>query len=146
MKVSDSAIDYLNSLCWHDSVLQKIEFIRTNSLDQVVIELNLLADWKVQVSTLTRLIFKNCMSVKANMNWGVKCLSDGEMIDNIEYNMSDPYLQNTFHEYNKHLMKEYAYFKMTMASTGSTLELTFNEFEVIAIDNLQQHNAPPPLF
>jgi len=144
--VNKGAIDYLNTLSWHDSVLQKIEFVRTASRDQVILELNLLTDWETQVSILSRLIFKNCVSTKANMNWGIICMSDGEMIDHIECNDQDPYILNSFQDYNKNLMTEYAYFKLTMASTGSTLELTFNEFELISLDNTKEHNAPPPLF
>jgi hypothetical protein len=146
MTVQEGAVEYLNDLIWHDSVLQKIQFVRTNSVDQVIFDINLLTSWENQISILSKLIFKNCLSVRSNMNWGVKCMSEGEMISEVECNKSNSYISDTLTSYNQFLKDKYAYFKMTLASTGSLLELTFDEVELIQLDSEKNHNAPPPIF
>ena len=146
MTVEGGAVEYLNDLIWHDSVLQTIQFTRTKSLDQVVFHVNLLTDWEDQLSVLSRLTFKNCLAVKSIMNWGVICLSDGEMIDEIECNRNDKYISDSLNQYNQELKDQYAYFKMILSSTGSTIELTFNEIELAKLDSIENHNAPPPLY
>jgi hypothetical protein len=72
-------------------------FVRTKSLDQVIFHIDLLTDWQEQVSILSKLTFKNCLLVKSNMNWGVTCLSDGEMIAEIECNTNDNYILDSLH-------------------------------------------------
>ena len=146
MTVQEGAVEYLNDLIWHDSVLQKIQFVRTNSVDQVIFDINLLTSWENQISILSKLIFKNCLSVRSNMNWGVKCMSEGEMISDIECNKSNSYISNSLTSYNQFLKDKYAYFKITLASTGSVIELTFDEVELIQLDSEKNHNAPTPIF
>ncbi len=146
MTVQKGAVEYLNDLIWHDSVLQKIQFVRTNSVDQVIFDINLLTNWENQISILSKLIFKNCLSVRSNMNWGVKCMSEGEMISDVECNKSNSYISNSLTSYNQFLRDKYAYFKITLASTGSIIELTFDEVELIQLDSEKNHNAPPPIF
>ena len=80
------------------------------------------------------------------MTWGVTCMSDGEMIEDIECNRNDNYISDSLHKYNQELKDRYAYFKMTLASTGSTIELTFDEIELTALGSIKSHNAPPPLY
>ena len=57
MTVQSGAVEYLNNLVWHDSVLQTVQFVRAKSLDQVIFHIDLLTDWEEQISILSMLTF-----------------------------------------------------------------------------------------
>ena len=135
----------MNSFIWHDSVLQDIRFIRTHSLDQVILRVNLLIDYDSQVSELTELVFHNCVKVTADMTWGVGCMSEGEMIYAAEATRDDEEIAKYLSPWNSEALREYGTFKLDLASTGSTLYIVFKQIEIRRLKSPEKHNAPEPL-
>ncbi len=134
---------FLNNLNWHDSVLQEITFIRTNSLDQVILLLNLIADYENQVSELTKVVFKNCLMVNSKMLWGISCMSEGEMIYSAETTFNKERITKYMNNWNIKRINDYREFKLELASTGSELHLIYKDVEIIKIEEKEIHNAPP---
>lgn len=143
--VKNEALDVLNGFIWHDSVLQSVRLIRTHSLDQVILRVDLLIDCDSQVSELTELVFHNCIKVTADMSWGIVCMSEGEMIYLAEATKNDEEIANYLSPWNREALDEYGAFKLDLASTGSTLYLVFQEVEVRRPKGPEKHNAPEPL-
>ena len=56
----NEAIAFLNNQYWHDSVLHEIRIIRTNSVDQTIILLDLITREDGMESNRCTLTFKDC--------------------------------------------------------------------------------------
>lgn len=145
MTTENEAINFLNSLIWHDSVLQDIVFIRTNSLDQVILTVNLLTDTPDYRSQLTRITFKECIKVKADMNWGIHCMSEGEMIYSGKAKQEKEEIEKYLDSWNRKELDSFIEFTLDLASTGSSLYLIFKEIELIQVEPDKEHNAPKPI-
>ena len=76
----NEAISFLNDLYWHDIVLYEIRIIRTNSVDQAIIILDLITSEDGLESNRCTLTFNDCYYIGTQMNGGVDAISDGEMI------------------------------------------------------------------
>jgi hypothetical protein len=139
------AVDYLNDKCWHDSVLYEIVLLRTDSADRVVLKFDLLLDWDQQVSEYIEIVFNGCYHVAAQMNWGVDCMSDGEMVLNVECTDSDDLIDAIREKWGAN-GTDIGIFRMKMASTSSTLEIVFRGVTVKQTGGARPHNAPPPLY
>ncbi|MCM3902294.1 MAG: hypothetical protein ND866_11355 [Pyrinomonadaceae bacterium] len=146
--VANGAAQMLNDLCWHDSVLYEIRFIRTDSADEVVLLVDLLDDWEAQVSRRAKITFQGCRLVRSKMDWGVKCMSDGEMIygANCEKNGSliDEHV-NGWRSVMQVEASDFAEFRLDLASTGSSLEVVFSKAKITYLGVSGSHDAPPPL-
>ena len=136
--------ELLNNLNWHDSVLQEITFIRTNSLDQVILHLNLIIDYENQLSELTKVVFKDCLVVNSRMIWGIVCMSEGEMIYSGESSFNRENITKYLDKWNIEEINDYREFKLDLASTGSELYIIFKDVDIIKIGEKEIHNAPPP--
>ncbi len=139
--------EFLNGLIWHDSVLHEIRFVRTNSADQVVLILDLLDDWERQISRHAEIIFQNCWMVQCQMNWGVKCISEGEMVYGAKCSESGSLIERVKEDWKgiNVDMKALSEFKLDMASTSSTLEIVFGGIILKYLSESDTHNTPPPL-
>jgi hypothetical protein len=131
-EVSNGAVEWLNSQCWHDSILYEIRFIRTNSADEVQLILDLIESYEPVSAYRALLVFRDCWSVQSRMNWGVECLSGGEHIDWAQCSETGELIEQTRETWSKIglKVKNVAQFKLMMASTGSTLDLVFGEVEI----------------
>lgn len=145
MITENGAIEILNNLIWHDSVLQDIVFVRTNSLDQVKLKVNLLTDSPKYHSQLAEITFKECIKVKADMNWGVHCMSEGEMINSGKAGQDKAEIEKYLDSWNKREINSFIEFTLDLASTGSSLYLICKEVELITVEPDREHNAPRPL-
>jgi len=76
--VSDDAVEWLNALPWHDSLLYEIRFLRPNLADQVILVLDLVQDWGAGTFQRAELALEDCRLAHAKMRWGVVCMTDGE--------------------------------------------------------------------
>lgn len=144
-EISAETIEWLNGLCWHDSVLYEIRFIRTNSLDQVVLILDLLQDWEAQISQRTTITFQDCWLVKTQMNWGVNCMSSGEMIDSLTSCQQGKLIDKVRSEWPHLNNTKLAELRLDMASTGSILDLVCGAVEITTDSVSGEHNAPLPI-
>ena len=143
VSVKDGAVDLLNSLIWHDSVLYGVQLVRARSADQVQLDLRLLDDWEHYLSRRARIVFENCYCVRANMNWGVTCMSDGEMIsDGVA--LQDSEQINTVRSKWKQDLETtpLAEFDLELASTGSTVEIVFRAVRICYDSTPEKHSAP----
>ncbi|MEE9391851.1 MAG: hypothetical protein V3W41_05020 [Planctomycetota bacterium] len=141
------AVAYLGGRCWHDSVLYEIVLVRTESLDQVILKLDLLSDWENQTSQAVELIFGGCWHVQTKMSWGVKCMSGGEMIGAAESLDSDPAIERVRATWDNAgvSLGDIGLFRMDLASTSSTIEVVFSKITVRHFGTSGPHRAPPPL-
>jgi hypothetical protein len=138
-------IEFLNKLIWHDSVLKDVLFVRANSLDQVKLTINLLTDYQYQQSQLVQITFKKCIKVKADMNWGVHCMSEGEMIYSGRATQDKEEIEKYLDSWNKKEIDSYVEFTLDLASTGSSIYLIFKEIDFRKLEPVSHHNAPLPL-
>lgn len=144
-EISDETIEWLNGLCWHDSVLYEIRFIRTNSLDQVILILDLLEDWEAQISQRTIITFQECWLANTQMNWGINCMSGGEMIYGLIGRQEGALIDKVRSDWPHLNQAKLAELRLEMAATGSMLELVFGCVEITNDSVPLQHNAPPPV-
>ena len=146
--MSNDTVSLLNNLWWHDSVLYEIRFIRTDSADQVILILDLLEDWEEQTSRRVEIVFGRCYFVQSQINWGVKCLSDGEMILDADCKSSGVLFEKVISAWQNIDVdtSDLAEFKLTLASTNSNLQIVFGEVTLKYLGESSSHNAPPPLF
>lgn len=141
------AVEFLNSQCWHDSVVYEINLVRTNSADQAIILLDLISDYDEWQSKKTRLIFSDCYYIETRMNGGVvgtggECVSDADAsltdkhIDDVVgvWRNIDVDLPNLFH------------FSMCLASTGSEVNIVCKSMSIEAEEEGTTHDSPPPLY
>ena len=151
--VADGAVGFLNDQCWHDSILHEIRLIRAHSADQVVLELDLIDDWEVgQLSAVpssrrVQMTFSRCWLVQAQMNWGVICLSDGEMIYGAECKETGALLDQVRATWKgiEVDVSNLAEFSLELASTSSTLSLVFGtvtlEYQRSADQPVNKHSG-----
>ncbi len=144
----EEAVEYLNNQCWHDSVLYEIRIIRTNSLDQAIIFLNLITDeyeWKSQKVSL---VFNDCYYLETKMNGGVDALSDGEMISEATANFRSAFISQVESIWDKMQFQipELFHFSMSLASTGSEIDIVSGSVSVVAERGVEKHSTPPPIF
>ncbi len=142
------AVEFLNDQYWHDSVLYEIRIIRTNSLDQVTIPINLIIsedEWESQKITL---IFDDCYYIETKMNGGVIAMSDGEMISNATASLSGSLVDQVNDTWRKAKMKlqKLFHFSMLLASTGSEIDIVCKSVSVVIESNSEKHSAPAQLF
>jgi hypothetical protein len=127
LTVLNGAIKFLNGQLWHDSQLREVTINRTTTYDTIILEIDLLSDWENSISSIGRLTFKNCFTIKANMNGGVVCETVGEPISSASCDNNNPLILASL--LDKTTACNYAYFKMEMISTGSIIEIVFDEIE-----------------
>ena len=139
------SVDNLNEQCWHDSVLHEIKFIRTGSADRVIFILDMLNSWEDQLSQRTEVIFGGCRLVRTEMNWGVKCMSDGEMVYGATCSLDGNLVDEVRSTWKGFKVPELAQFQMELSSTGSSIELVFESSTIIARGVRGPHSAPPPI-
>jgi len=130
LAILNGAIDFLNDQYWHDSSLREITINRTTSYDAIILVIDLLSDWKNNISSTVRITFKNCFVFKANMNGGVVCQLEGEPIHSASCDNNNPLIVASL--FDKTTANNHAYFKMGMSSTGSIIEIVFDEIDVEA--------------
>ena len=118
------AVSYLNSLVWHDSVFHEIRIIRTNSVDQAVIILDLIIDEENQSTQKTKITFNNSYLIETKMNGGVDAISDGEMICAASVN-SESDRKNEIVSLWKEIvdLSDLFHFSMTLSSTNSKIDI-----------------------
>ncbi|MCM3869801.1 MAG: hypothetical protein ND895_03740 [Pyrinomonadaceae bacterium] len=146
--IANGATEMLNDLCWHDSVLYEIRFIRTDSADEVVLLVDLLDDWETQISRRAKITFRGCWLVRSKMDWGVKCMSGGEMIYGANCEKNGSLIQEVVNGWQPVMLVEasdVAEFRLDLASTGSTLEIVFSKAQIKYVGVSGPHDAPPPL-
>jgi hypothetical protein len=142
----DAAVERLNSLFWHDSVLYELRIIRTHSADAVVFTLDLLSDWDAWVSRRAELRFDGCLVISTEFRGGVICLSDGEMVSEAEALLTGPHLERVTAKAPMLVKPQHREFHITLASTGSTVCLVFSSFSICFARTGHSHDAPPPRF
>jgi len=145
--MSNDAISLLNNLSWHDSILYEIRFISTDSADQVILILDLLEDWNELISKRVEIVFKRCFLVQSQMNWGIKCLSDGEMIFSADCRSEGDLLERVHSKWRNIGVStnELLEFKLKLASTNSILEIVFGEVALKYLSNNSSHITTPPI-
>jgi hypothetical protein len=144
----DNAVEFLNNQFWHDSVLYEIRIIRTDSLDQVVIPINLITnedDWESQKTTL---IFNDCYYIETKMHGGVSAMSDGEMISYATADLESPFIDQVIDSWGKTEMKlpKLFHFSLMLASTGSEINIVCNSVSMELESASGKHSAPPQIF
>lgn len=141
------AVVLLNDIAWHDSVLYDLVLVRRNSADEVVMNLRLLTDWEAQLSCDVRLTFGRCFGVRADMTWGVECLSDGEMVYDATAYDRHVELERVAEKWKTSglVVGEIGLFELDMASTSSSVRVIFREVRLEPVSGIGPHSAPPPL-
>ena len=126
------AVEYLNDQIWHDSILYEIVLVRSGSADRVVLKLDLSLDWKDEIYVNVELAFNECRHVRTQMNWGVKCISEGEQIFGAESSEADALIDEIRETWRKVgiQLDNLGVFRMELASTGSTIEIVFSGITV----------------
>jgi hypothetical protein len=149
VKVSAATHDEIERLladvCWHDSVVHSITLVRAASADEVVVVGPLLYDWDLQRSCLARVTFGGCFRVTADLQWGVDCMSDGEMIGSLEFSAVHPEVDAIRQEWPQRKLPALFHLELDLSSTGSSLRLVFQSLTVEPIAPAGPHSAPPPL-
>lgn len=141
------AVDWLEDQVWHDSVLYEIRLLRLDSKDQVIVYLDLLLDWEKQISRRVELTFCDCWSVRTEMNWGVECMSGGEMIYSAKASTSADVIsqvRSVWSGYNMAL-DDLGAIRIDLSSTSSTIDIVFAGLAVSYLAAAGPHGAPPPL-
>ncbi len=140
------AVAYLEDQCWHDSILHEVVLVRTKSLDQVVLKLDLLQNVENQLSQSVEVAFCDCLDVRIHMNWGVQCLSGGEMIYSAECLDSDGRIDRVRAKWGRVIedLGNLGAFRLNLASTGSTIEVVFGCIIIKHSGEIRPHDAPPP--
>ncbi len=145
LNITQGAIRWLNEQCWHDSVLYEIRFIRAGSADQVVLVLDLVEDWEKYESRRTEITFNGCLCVRSKMNWGVVCMSAGEMIYAGTASESGNLIEEARQAWKGSLRsKSLGQFTLDLASTDSLLELVFESVSWRLAGVKTAHPAPKP--
>jgi hypothetical protein len=142
-----NAVNFLNEQFWHDSILYEIRIIRTNSLDQVAISINLLMEEDEWASKKHIFLFNNCYHIETKMHGGVSCMSDGEMISYATAKLNCQLIEkvsNTW-EKTKNELPELFNFSMLLASTGSKINIVCQSVNVSQERGIKKHNAPQPI-
>jgi hypothetical protein len=142
------AVHYLGAVQWHDSVLYRIELNRERSADEVTVVARLLAEGEPQRSRLVRLTFLRCLSFRGDFQWGVDCMSDGEMIYGATAVADGPAVERVRAQWASVPwidLQNLGVFELELASTGSRFEVVFQGLRVTACSALGDHTAPPPL-
>ncbi len=137
------AAEQLNGLCWHDSILYEVQLIRRNSADQVLLSLQLIAEGQEHSSSQAQILFNGCYLVRSEMNWGVKCMSDGEMIYSASSSDGGDLVEAVRKHWKGHIDGiPLSQFKLELASTGSTIEIVFRSITIRLSENTINHPAP----
>ena len=140
-----AAIDLINDLCWHDSVLHEIRLIRTSSRDEVMLIIDLLDSDEAWDSTRVHITLQDCRAVEANMHWGVMCMSSGEMITyGVAQKPGEKYSSRLERIPDEHRQKFFQ-FELELASTGSTLVAICSSIEIERHGDSSSHQAPVPI-
>jgi len=142
----DAAVEWLNSISWHDSVLYELRIIRTHSADALVFTLDLLSDWETWVSRRAELHFDGCLVISAEFLGGIIGLSDGEMVSEAEAFSIGPHLERITSKAPMFVTQQHREFHITLASTSSTVCLVFSSVSVTFLSTEQPHDAPPPKY
>jgi hypothetical protein len=125
------AINYLNSLIWHDSILYEIKIVRANSADQAVIIFDLIIDEENFTRQRTKLTLNDCYLIETRMNGGVNAISDGEMICEASAKSESPKINGVVELWEKIFRLEgLLHFSMILASTNSELEIVCKSITV----------------
>jgi len=142
------AVSFLNDQCWHDSVLYEIRIIRTNSLDQAIIHLDLLCDYHEWESQRVNLIFNDCYYMETKMNGGVSGMSEGEMVSGATANLSNPFIDQVTATWKTSgiNLPDLFHFSIILASTGSEIDIVCKSVGVVFESDGTKHNAPPPIY
>ena len=120
----NEAIDYLNSLIWHDSILYEIRIIRANSADQAVIIFDLIIDEENFTTQRTTLTFNDCYLIETRMKGGVDAISDGEMIYEASAKSESPKINGVVELWkNIFRLEGLLHFSMILSSTNSEIEI-----------------------
>ena len=120
----NEAISFLNDQYWHDSVLYEIRIIRTNSVDQAIIIIDLINSEDGLKSNRCSLTFNDCYYIGTQMNGGVDAISDGEMIYQAEASTDSPLLEQVIESWNNVLeIADLFHFSMTLSSTNSEIDI-----------------------
>ena len=138
------AVEWLNSLCWHDSVLHDVHIVRTNSADAFILTLDLLSDWEKWVSRRAEIHFLGCVLITTEFRGGVTALSRGEMFAEAEASLTGPRREQIAARAPMFLSPDHHEFRFILASTGSTAEVVFTSVQVTYFSAEQSHDAPPP--
>jgi hypothetical protein len=140
------AEDWLNSLCWHDSILYEIRLIRCGSADQVVLCMCLIQNWDKNISCEAEITFNDCLLVNTEMKWGVTCMSDGEMIYDGMTSRDGELVRKVLDEWKGLIdQKPLAQFTLDLASTGSSLAIVFKSLTYFLNQKASPHPAPKGL-
>ena len=119
-KTRPGIVSMVETVAWHDSVVHRIEFVRRDSADQVVLLADLLYDWETQASCRVRWVLRDVRRVVMDAQWGVACISDGEMLESLELAWEGAFLDAV-------LLRpphgDVAHLRLSFASTGSTLDI-----------------------
>jgi hypothetical protein len=142
----DDVMQLIDEVSWHDSVVYSITCIRKESLDAVVINTRLLYDWDKQLSCPVRITFGGCLRVSMEMDWGVECLSDGEMIAGLEIAAADDVIDAVRNIRQSRDLGSIYHITLTLASTGSRVDIAGTGLRIEPIGSPNKHSAPPPLF
>jgi len=142
------AVEFLNDQYWHDSVLYEIQIIRTNSLDQVIIPINLITDEDEWESQNTTLVFNDCYYIETKMHGGVVAMSDDEMISYATAELKSSFIDQVKKSWGKSKIElpELFHFSLMLASTGSEINLVCKSVSVELEGTSGKHSAPPQIF
>ena len=117
------AVSYLNGLIWHDSVLDDFKIIRTGSVDQAVMNLDMVIDDDQQYKRLT-LSFNDCYLITTKIHGGVDYGSEGEMILEASAQSENPQIDHVINTWKDILeINNLLHFSMTLSSTNSEIEI-----------------------
>ncbi len=127
----NEAVSFLNSLIWHDSVLDKFKIIRTGSVDQSVMNLNMVIDDDQQYQRFT-LSFNDCYLISTKIHGGVDYGSEGEMIFEASAQSENPKIVDVINTWKDILeINDLLHFTMTLSSTNSEIEIVCRSISVV---------------
>lgn len=124
-------------------MLYEVRLVRAASADQVVLDIRLLEDWEQYRSRRTEIVFEGCFHVRADMSWGVECMSDGEMIYSGSASTDGEGIQAVQAEWKRDFADApLGQFTLDLASTGSIIEVVFQSVTVRYQTPSDNHAAP----
>lgn len=135
----------VESVGWHDSVVYAITCVREGSADAVEVLGRFLTNHAAQRSARARVTFRRCWRVDMHLDWGVRCMSDGEMLYDLALSTAHEAIDGVRREWPRRPLPALFHARLDLATTGSWVDVVFSELAVEPLGPEGEHTAPPPV-